>query len=316
MTSTFPLAISIFTERERSFERRATRLTAFVSLSRSNSIFLSFSLESRARTLETARRSSARSTFGRRRRRINGSLRVQRARHRPLQRVVFRVQKIVFFGRMTPTSSVIPASYITSTSARRCPSVATIARLSGLSTNFAPFRKKRVSSPVIANCVFATSSLKRCAEASRALYHLHQEPSGNPRAVMSAFASQIDPPPLLRHLYLRLFERPFQEVPSGSRRVFFAGSVSEPLLLTDAWQRLRSATSRSVASIFTSFSAGLDQDVGQDRNCVFSFHYSLEKVQFSQKVIFTDNEFHTRVVTSGGVVSQLQRILFEEEKKR
>ena len=41
VTSTLPLAISNLTARDRSFERSATRLTAFVSRSRSKSICLS-----------------------------------------------------------------------------------------------------------------------------------------------------------------------------------------------------------------------------------------------------------------------------------
>jgi hypothetical protein len=45
-----------------------------------------------------------------------------------------------------------------------------------------------------------------------------------------------------------------------------------------------------------------DQDVGQDRDGVLPFHDALEKLQFSQKLILPDNEFHKLVVTSGGVV--------------
>ena len=85
----------------------------------------------------------------------------------------------VFFGRMARTSSTswppvdAPRSCFaaapalrssvfplrgTLTSASRWPSVATRLIDSGYNTKSAPFRKYRVSSPVIANCVFATIS--------------------------------------------------------------------------------------------------------------------------------------------------------------
>ena len=67
----------------------------------------------------------------------------------------------VFFGRIALLSSpsFSPCRRAsTLTSASRWPSVATRLISSGRSTNSAPFRKYRVSSPVIANCVFATIS--------------------------------------------------------------------------------------------------------------------------------------------------------------
>ena len=43
-----------------------------------------------------------------------------------------------------------------------------------------------------------------------------------------------------------------------------------------------------------------DQHVGEDGNRVLALDDALEKLQFSQKVILPDDEFHRRVVTSSG----------------
>ena len=48
-----------------------------------------------------------------------------------------------------------------------------------------------------------------------------------------------------------------------------------------------------------------DEHVCEDRNRVLPLDYALEKLQFSQKLILPDNEFHRRVATSSGLVRPL-----------
>jgi hypothetical protein len=61
---------------------------------------------------------------------------------------------------------------------------------------------------------------------------------------------------------------------------------------------------------------GLDQHIGQDRNRVLPLHDPLEKLQFSQKLILPNDEFHGRVVTSKAEWwSAFTDPLLEEEKR-
>ena len=158
----------------------------------------------------------------------------------------------VFLGRITPTSSVMPTSCVTSTRARRWPSVATSVRLPGFSTNLAPLRKYRVSSPVIANCVFATIS-RSAADGNEA----RPLPLASGSVGKSSRGSVcIRESNRSAATFTPFLSSAIRTSVSGSALTisysFLAGSVSDPLFATAAWQRLLSATSRSVASIRTS----------------------------------------------------------------
>jgi hypothetical protein len=56
--------------------------------------------------------------------------------------------------------------------------------------------------------------------------------------------------------------------------------------------RLRSATSRSVASRVISFTRRLDQHVRQDGNRVLALDDLLEELQFTHKIGFSGDQFH------------------------
>ena len=90
---------------------------------------------------------------------------------------------------------------------------------------------------------------------------------------------------------------------------FFAGSVSDPLLVTDALHRLRSPTSRSVASSFDLIALGFEQHVREDRDRVLAFDDALEQLQFAQQIGLTDDQFHV-VVTSRESAGRARRSLY------
>ncbi len=137
-------------------------------------------------------------------------------------------------------------------SASRWPSVDTRLNESGRRMNSAPFRKYRVSSPVIANCVFAII-WRSASRGSMALY----PPVESGRVGKSSRGSVCIRESKRSAATLTPFlSSSIRTSVSGSALMisnsFFAGSVNDPPLATDAVHLLRSPTSRSVASSFTS----------------------------------------------------------------
>ena len=83
---------------------------------------------------------------------------------------------------------------------------------------------------------------------------------------------------------------------------FFAGSVSDPPLATDAVTAAAQRDFEVGREHPHLVALGFDQHVRENRNRVLPLDDALEKLQFSQKLILPDNEFHRRVVTSSGAV--------------
>ena len=118
--------------------------------------------------------------------------------------------------------------------------------------NNAPLRKYRVSSPVIANCVFETI-WRTTSRGSDAVYvpvasgSVGKSSRGSVCMRESNRSAATFTPPLSSSIRTSV---------SGSALMisysFFAGRVSEPPFDTAAVHLLRSPTSRSVASSFTS----------------------------------------------------------------
>ncbi len=82
---------------------------------------------------------------------------------------------------------------------------------------------------------------------------------------------------------------------------FFAGSVSVPGFDTVASQRLRSATSRSVASSDTAALLGVNQHIGKNRNGVLALDNSLQEGQFFEQIVLANDKLHGQ----GGLLSTL-----------
>ena len=149
----------------------------------------------------------------------------------------------------SPSLDGLPPFRSTVTSASRCPSVAT--RLIWLPPrmNSAPFRKNRVSSPVIANCVLATISFTAARGSIALVVPLASGTAGkSSRGSVCMRESKRS-----AATFTPFLSSAMRTSVSGSAFTisysFFAGSVSVPAFSTAASQRLRSATSRSVASM-------------------------------------------------------------------
>jgi len=167
-----------------------------------------------------------------------------------------------------------------------------------------------VSSPVIANCVFAIiwrSAARQCRPGGAARI----------RQCRKVFSRQR------LHARVETIRCYFDPV-----LVFFDPDVGLRQSLDDfvellCRQRQRTALAhRRIAAAAQGdlevgrqhphfVAVGFDQHVGQNRNRVFPLDDALEQLQFSQKRILPDNEFHRRVATSSGVLCPRLRRLGE-----
>ena len=192
----------------------------------------------------------------------------------------------VFRGRMALTSSPsfdgLPPFRSTVTSARRCPSVAT--RLIWLPPrmNKAPFKKKRVSSPVIANCVFATISFtavsrQHCAGDAARFRHRREILAGqrlHPR--VKTVGGNLDAVLVFGDTDIGFRQRLHDLVKFFCRQCQRSGFVYGRVTATAQRNfEVRRQHPNLIAFCF-------HQHVRQNRNRIFPFDDALEKLQFSQ----------------------------------
>ena len=90
---------------------------------------------------------------------------------------------------------------------------------------------------------------------------------------------------------------------------FFAGSVSEPPLVTDAVHRLRSPDLEIGGEKLHLIALRFEQHVREDRDRVLAFDDALEQLQFAQQIGLTDDQFHV-VVTSRESAGPARRSLY------
>ena len=249
-TSTWLSDSRIFTACDRSLERSLTLFIALVRRSRSNSIFLSFPfgitrskagnwasiiLEINSRPSTLKKRWASPHSY-------KISLLSLSARS-------FESSISVFLGKIVLLSSVSFDSLGVVASAKRCPSVATKSIELVFKTNSAPFKKYRVSSPVIANWV---REIIKC-NSSRG-NDTWLVPGGVGTVGKSVFGSvcifDLNWSAVIVTWSLSPSCLILISVSGSSRTIsnnFLAGNVRVPCFLTDALHWLRRPSSKSVA---------------------------------------------------------------------